>query len=308
MSKTMVMLPIVAALAKSEDILGKNRIWKAVNNSQKEFLNKFFSKRDEIANFSEDELKSWVSLVASELNEILVKEGFDIKLEDFKEGEFGVVSILDVLVEWLKEGMKTRILFDNKEYPAVRLNRYAEIDSASTELASVYTPNFLDYTLNDYLHPIASVATKSGDKVWMTVADKRLGGFKLISRIEKLRTSISKNPVKTHFDRLIFPMVDLNQKVDISWLTGMLTSFETGCKYKISQALQQTKFKMNQFGAHVKSAVAIAIRATSARLTTELMIDKPFYLWIERNGVSYPILYAYIDADDWKNPGDLKNI
>lgn len=301
MSKTMVMSPIVAALVKSEDMLGKDRVWRAVNKSQEEFLSKFFAKRGELVNFSESELRSWASLVASELNATLEKEGFDIRLDDFAEGEFGVVSILDVLTEWLKEGAKTKVLFDNKEYPAVKLDRTAKINEVSMELFSAFL-------LDEYHFPIASVVTKSGDKVWMTVADNALESFELISRIENLRKSIDEHSTKTHFSRLVFPMVDLNQKVDIGWLIGMLTASKTGLDFKVSQALQQTKFKMNQFGARVKSAVAITIRATSAIIRKDMIIDQPFYLWIEKNGISYPIMYAYIDKTDWKDPENLKNM
>lgn len=302
MSKTMVMSPIVAALVKSEDMLGKDRIWRAINKSQDEFLAKFFSKRNELVAFSENELKSWASLIASELNAILEKEGFNIKLDDFEEGEFGVVSILDILVEWLKEGMKTRVLLDDKEYPAVRLDRVAEINNVPTKLFSAFE-------LAKYPFPIASVATKSRDKVWMTIADNALESLELISRIENLRTLINKHPTKTNFGHLIFPMIDLNQKVDIGWLKGMQTFSETGKNFEVSQALQQTKFKMNQFGARVKSAVAITLRKTTSVMPIKnMVIDKPFYLWVERNGVSYPVMYAYIDTADWKDPGVLKNM
>ena len=301
MSSTMVVSPIVAALVKSEDILGKNRTWDAVNDVQQKFLKDFFSRRKELSGFPEKELKCWASWVAAELNAILKKERFDIKLEDFAEDEFGVVSILDVLAEWLKEGMKTKLFFEHQEYPAVRLSRTAEINDKPTKL-------FLGFVSDKYSFPIASVATKSGDKVWMTVANQAVEGFELVSKIENLRKLVSEHSTATHFDHLIFPMVDLDQIVDIGWLKGMQTNSDAGRHFKISQALQQTKFKMNQFGARVKSAVAIAIRATSVSISQNLLIDAPFYLWVERNGVSYPIMYAYIDANDWKDPGDLGNM
>ena len=34
-------------------------------------------------------------------------------------------------------------------------------------------------------------------------------------------------------------------------------------------------------------------------------IDKPFYLWIERPGMSIPLFTAYIDPIDWKKPDTL---
>ena len=81
----------------------------------------------------------------------------------------------------------------------------------------------------------------------------------------------------------------------------------TGDGDSISQALQQTKFKMNQFGARVKSAVAIAVSRAMSR-EVGLDIDQPFYLWIERDGVTVPVMYAYLDQEDWKDPGNLSEM
>jgi serine protease inhibitor len=103
-------------------------------------------------------------------------------------------------------------------------------------------------------------------------------------------------------------MIDLNETVDIGWLKEMLTVDEIGDSWKISQALQQTKFKMNETGAHVKSAVAIGVmRCVSFGRPPELhlVIDKPFLLWIAREGTSLPIFAAYLDEDVWKDPKNL---
>ena len=96
-----------------------------------------------------------------------------------------------------------------------------------------------------------------------------------------------------------------------SWLIGMRTTMGEGHQEAvISQALQQTKFKMNQLGARVKSAVAIGISKTSAsiEILEPIIINKPFFLWIERPGLSFPLMYAYIDEANWKNPGDLSRM
>ena len=287
MSKTIVMSPINGVLGKSEDILGKDRLWNPVNNEQYHFLTDFFSKRDHLRGFSEKEFRNWVSRIASELNEVLRREGFDIQLQDFQDGEFGIVSILDVLVEWLVRGMKTEIYVNDTEYPAVRLENTA----------------FEPYTSFGHRHPIAMLYTKSGDKVYMTIADRPYRDFGLIDRINGIRGDLRR---ASRYDYLKFPMVNLNHQVDISWLKGMWTiDANSGQRAEISQALQQVKFKMNETGARVKSAVAIGVRFVSALSNQPLVIDKPFFLWIEREGMSTPIIYAYIDQEDWKDPGNL---
>ncbi|MBI5732577.1 hypothetical protein HY967_01285 [Candidatus Jorgensenbacteria bacterium] len=287
-SSTMVVAPIIAALVKSEDILGKDRKWGAVNSLQTLFLKKYFSSKNELSKFSSQELRSWVSLMASELNEILAKEGFDIRLEDFGGGEFGVVSILDVLVEWMTKGTKASIWNNGNYYPGVRM-----------------TSDFSVFRSKYHSWPIAAVYTKSGDYVYMTVAGEESDGFNLLERIERIGSGLRED---SGYEYVEFPMIDLNHEVDIKWLRGMQTNqVDTWSLYQISQALQQTKFKMNEFGARVKSAVAIGVFLSTVAPPPPkaLIIDKPFYLWIERDGVSAPIIAARFDLDVWKDPGSL---
>lgn len=290
MSETMVISPINAALVKSEDLLGKNRSWRAVNDAQVRFLREFFSKRQELIKFSEKELRSWASRVAAELNEVLKKEGFNLRLDDFQAGGFGVVSILDVLVEWLEKGTKTNLIVKKKgNYPAVRM----EMESS---FKICFSPR--------HIVPIAVLNTKSGDQVYMTIADHPYRGFDLISRIEEIDSIYLKEGLP--YDFLVFPMVDLNHEVDISWLKSMWTWDQKGDPVEISQALQQTKFKMNETGARTKSAVALGVRYVASLQSRPFIIDKPFFLWIKRPGLSIPVMCAYIDEADWKDPGDLE--
>lgn len=301
MSKTMTVAPIMGALLKSEEILGKGRVWHGINPSQYIFLEQFFTQRAALAKFSDKELLSWVSWIAEELNKILKDEGFDIQIGDFAYDEFGVVSILDVLVEWLAPGQVDFILSGSAKYPAVKMEPRAYVDGK---------PEILFEALNSYLHPhsVAVVKTQSDDKVYMTVAEKPAADFDLTNKIDEIRDSLHEGP---DYDWLKFPMVDLNHQIDIGWLKGMWTTTtrkNIGQKAIISQALQQTKFKMNQFGARVKSAVAIGVRTVSIRIEQGFIINKPFFLWIEREGATIPVMYAYIDREDWKNPGNLSNI
>lgn len=287
-SQTATLTPIVGALVAAEEIIGKNRIWLGKSIEQTAFITDYMFKRNELSRLSTEELRTWVSFVASELNKVLAKEGFSIKLEDFGRDEFGVVAILDVLVEWLKEGETTLILAQNSNcYDAVRLEK----------------SNFRTYWSPVHEHPLAVVYTKSGDKVCMTIADKARPGFDLLARIHEINQShLSAFPV----DHIKFPMVNLDQKVNIDWLVGMSTLTHDSRRARISQALQQTKFKMNHFGARAKSAVTVGVKIRGLQRNDDLVIDKPFYLWIMREGLSIPILTAYIDYDDWKNPGTLE--
>ncbi len=299
MSKTMVLPPIDACFLKAEGVIKPSRAWQAENAFQKLYLAGLLPRREELGKFSEEELRSWVSRNADELNKVLKDEGFDIQLEKFHKDEFGVVSILDVLVEWLVAGQKTKIKCGDSQYDAVEIGQYSEVDGQNRRL-------FVACSTTKHAHPIVVLETKSGDHVYMTIADRPLSGFELIERIDVIRGSLYHPEPAT---AVIFPMIDLNQQEDISGLKGMWTTDMAGHGWTVSQALQQTKFKMNERGARVKSAVAIAITRTSVKISLQkILIDRPFFLWIGRPGVSTPLMYAYIDEKDWKNPGDLSSM
>lgn len=200
---------------------------------------------------------------------------------------------MDILLKWAQEGTPTTIKYDNQEFPAVSMAKNGFEVSQS----------------NSYGEPILKLTSKNGDIVYITIAEKSLGSFELLEFIQAL-SKVPKNEITQEYTKTTFPMVDLNHKTDISWLLGLGTyKLRNEGFYAITQALQQTKFKMNEKGARAQSAVAIAIE--KACIEPEplkiLEIDKPFYLWIERPGMNLPIFTAYIDSSDWKNPGMLSN-
>ena len=287
MSRTFVGAPIAAALVKSEDFIGPDRVWKAVNRAQELLLSTFFAARAELARFTGDELRAWASRDASELNAILEREGFAIRVPELGRDDFGVLSILDVLVDWLREGKRTEVRCDGVGYPAVRLDSFTVVSSRA------------------HANPIAVLSTRSGDRVCMTLADEERDGFDLLSAIEGIRST--QEPSSDAFDSVVFPMVDLDQQVELEWIVGMRTTGIAGRPVVIAYGAQQTKLRINVKGAHVESAAALVMRVARMQPapTRDLVIDRPFFCWIERDGVSAPILAAYIDQADWKDPGDL---
>lgn len=303
MSHTMVPMNIVNALVKAEDILGEGRVWGAQNPLQSQFLAQFFSERGALKCFTSDELRAWTDTVAENLNSILAKEGFNIRLDEFGEGEFGVVSVLDILVEWVKEGAQgTLRSLDGKSYPAACFGEpVRHLDGGKSVL--VYEAFALDGASSDVA--LVRMHTKSGDTVSLIRADAEEEGFALIQKIDSLR---GRSLREIYPDTLTFPMLRYDAQKTLDWLVGMGTSARDSRTYVISQALQQTKFKMNHLGARLKDAVALSMRCTSFRKRIHLIFDQPFYLWIERPGLPVPILYAYFDQEDWADPGDLATI
>jgi hypothetical protein len=296
-SKTSCTLPIVTAVYNAVEYLGKTNGWISDNDQQKLFLADTYTDKIIKEATSLSEIQTRVSEVAAELNDWMKSRGFTIKLQDFNKdrGEFGCVSIMDVLVEWVEPGTKSHVYFNgdrSQEYPGVCVK-----GDNSSILSSKKHP-----------HPIAQLETKTGDHVYMTIAETELEGLKLTAKVQDIAANLIPS---REYEGVVFPMVDLNQEVDIGWLLGMKTQVIDGPKkdewWKISQALQQTKFKMNEIGARAESAVAVGMmRGLAARSTPPMLrIEKPFLCWISRPGLSAPFFAGFLTQDSWKDPKSL---
>lgn len=288
-SKTIVTYPIVAALVKAEDILGKNRVWTPKNGMQSRFLADFFRMcRHESLGIPE--ITSIASWSADEINTFLRQRGFDIQLQPFDASTFGFASVLDLLVEWLGKGKKTRVkcVLDQQWYDAARLKNGVQYLRSSI-----------------HRHPIAAIATKTRDVVYMTKIDDAPDGFDLVALAEQL-TNFSRR-VLPEFGGLVFPMVDLNQRSDVSWILNMQTYRDDRTEYSISQAVQQTILKMNEEGARAKSAFAgeVTLLAKIPKELPDMIIDAPFLVWFMRPLLSKPLFVGYIATEVWKNPGSI---
>ncbi len=289
MSTTAVTYPIVAALVKAEDMqgMGANRQWQAVNDTQTRFLQEFFRAcRDDVSRIRE--IESIASWNVEEINAFLRQRGFTIQLQPIDENTFGVASVLDLLVEWLVKGEVTTVRgVDRKDYPGVKISK----------------GGVQFYNVHGHNSPIALLETKTGDRVYLTMLDRAPNdGFDLIARAEALSRNLSSN---REFGGLVFPMVDLDQRVDIGWLLGLKTTGDDGQPARITQALQQTILKMNEVGARAKSAVAVAVMRSIEMPKPDLIINGPFLVWFERDGLAKPLFVGHITQEDWRNPGDI---
>ena len=292
MSNTTVIYPIVTALVKAEEIIGPGRAWQPANPTQALFLREFFAPcREESGSIAE--IESIASFTADDINRFLRERGFQIKLKPFlrddKWKEFGVASVLDLLVEWFKPGTETTLKRqDSQTYPAVR---------QGTAVSSFYQGAKHNY-------PIAQLKTKSSDQVYLTKLDNASTDFELQHYAQQLAGSLK--PIHD-YGGVIFPMVDLKQHVDISWLLDLATTSAQGEPVKITQALQETHLAMNEEGARAKSAVAVAVAVAAAYLPPkpDLLIDGPFLIWFQRPGLTEPLFVGYITEEDWKKPAKL---
>ena len=298
---TQVVLPILGCLQSAEEFLAKNEGWEKTkrqvnwtpaNEDQYQFLKRFLAAKA-VVNALGKNLRRKADRSVDVINAWLKENGFDIQLSpELDPRTFAVASILDVLVEWVQEGKITSIYNAKGTFPAVTLKSGDEDNMVK----------FLDRNLHPF--PIAGIRTKSGDLVRMSVLDFMPSDtFAISDKVEQLR-NVTIRERMGHCDGVIFPMIDYNRMVDIGWIKGMQTGPQDD-DYYIGQALQQTKFRMNEKGARAESAVAMKLFKHSATEDNWIHIDKPFIMWIERPGISVPLFAGVFAEDVWKKPAGL---
>jgi hypothetical protein len=290
-TQTLTMFPVLGCLKAAEEWLGKELYWNVVNDDQQEFMDLFYEKgMDGIPKLGE-ELRRKAAPDIDTINNWLAENGFEVKLTvDPGAGGFAVASILDVLVEWMKKGSRRKITNELGTFDGVKLKQ----DQGVTILQNAAVHN----------HPVARIATKSGDKVYMTpldgLPDER---FAIESRIRSIMLGLNHQDYR--YEGVVFPMVNYDRQPDISFLHGLNTP-TVAPGYYVTQAVQQTKFRMNEVGARVESAAAMTMRRKITNVKEPLVIDQPFLLWIVRDGIDMPLFGGVFAEDVWEDPKTLE--
>lgn len=279
MSKTLALHPRYSALKKAYEYLATDK-WIPINEGQESFLEPLKGITEDLKHI--DEIKSLVSTDAAELNKMLEEENFSIRFQPFNQNEFGVVSILNALFKWLEIGEEKSIIVDNVSYSAFSLNNFNCHNVNGQIIFRLKTQNMKD---------TVCIAIPNNEKI------AEQSGYGWASNI--IINLFNKRERKIlEYDSIYIPMVDLRCNEDISFLVGMKTGL-----YTITQALQESILKMNEFGARVKSAVSLECLGGCFDDSKKIyVVDKPFYFWVERKDVKIPIFMAYVTKNDWKKP------
>jgi hypothetical protein len=229
---------------------------------------------------------------------------FAMENKQESEKNSDIASILNIALEWEHEGTKTTFNEScleyedgtsinvplDKEFPAVKFSKEEGQNFKVYKVTTAGTP------LSNNHNKILEIKAKNGDWVYMMVdwfmygSGWGMGGFNpfksfyLLNAITMWQASVISENEITDYDEAIFPMVNIG--------------------YEVVQALQQTKFQMNEKGAKIISAAAMNIFECTAccepKPKKALKFDDSFYLWIVRPGMKTPIFAAYIDTDAWK--------
>lgn len=284
---TSVLYPIVSALVSAEEELGPQRAWLAQNDAQHQFLELVHGpSRNEVNGIPE--LESLASQNIEAVNNFLRERGFTITLRPTGQaGDIGVASVLKLTLEWLLsgKGVELQAKGTTNVYPGVRLQ-----EDAVEFFESPY-----------HLHPIVQIFTRSGDEVFLTKVSGTVSESFLRAIAGHVLSELKSS--KERYDGVIFPMIDLDMQPDISWLCGLSTVGKDGVPAVISQAIQQTKFCMDEVGAKVESAVAMMVsRGIIIDAPQPYVINQPFLAIVKRPSLKQPIFIGYLDTDCWKKP------
>lgn len=281
-------------------------------NPQQEKLFELLEKyRDQLATVTG--VESLASNLYQELNDFLKAHKFDPMVQPFDPTQgFGVVSILDKLVQWLHgAGTKVQIRTQQGDRPGFALPK---------EGVNVYNVGGASDVSDTHL---LEVLTKSGDTLWLYVLPKKstevFGNLDLVElpmavmaahRSIPMRESFfdSKKKVEVYAGAHI-PMIDFDVKPDLDWLLNAETTTAGGDYYYITQAVQQFKFRMDETGARVKVATVIAVMRGVSDDPRPYILDRPFYGWFTQAGIDLPMAAFYADLDSFKQPeGGLEDL
>jgi hypothetical protein len=290
MSTTVCPYPIIGAVREIDDVLGKNRVWHPAKDTkqeplQLEFLKKFYAHRAVSELQTIPELEAIASFSAESINHWLAKRGSGTRLQRLPRGSFATACMLDVSSMWRTTGEVLRL--PRMKTPGVILKQ--DVQCFTSKASPIDT--------------FARVMTSSGDIVSMAPfsAKSTMRPFDLIAMVSNL------NAKPCHdFEGVHFPMVDLTEEQDISWLQGMHTTDTAHALWYIAQSFQRTTFRMNQYGARAKSdAVVTVTRGMVHTPKPMLMIDETFLVWIQRRNLTHPLFVGYITPEAMRDPGIL---
>jgi len=207
-TSTITLLPIFSALSVAQKKYGCEGVqWKTVNEKQKTFAAAHWVHKNDIDLLQAGEICSAASYNVVEVNEFLRAHNFQIQLSAGGPKSLYVASILKIALAWHDKGEKTTLAVNNKEYPAVRF------EGRGKQPFKVY-----DAPAGENGSPILELAAKNGDMVYMMVApanQEPLREFDLLDSIAMWQQNKIESAVP--YSAVIFPMVSLDQEVDIHW-------------------------------------------------------------------------------------------
>ncbi len=231
--------------------------------------------------YPSEEIKAFISENPEELNTILKEHGFDIQLDTTRPFDLGVVTIMDLIGEWLEQAKPKTVTYGDTEYDAALIKKGASIVSTTED------------------KELLMIRTKKGLFVFIEKDKQARSGFELAEYIFKQSETVLLNEIPC--DACI-PCVNLDDQPDMTWLQGIYSN-ESGTPFIINQVLQQNRLEINLGGIHAQSATAIGIaRGISLDEKPVFTVNTPFNIWLAYTNADkkyFPLFAAHVEPDTW---------
>lgn len=295
MSVTSSSHPLMAAMVKAEQVLGSLG-WEASQGIQEIFVHEFYPTYRAFTSIPQ------ISSVASADNEVLKKfladNGMAIDVPPFAPGDFGIAALLDAMVRWEQPGDREKLSVDGVSYDAVFLDKM----------------QVRCYRLKDHPYPVFELRTSQEDlKVFITPTNEHFGvgddpGVPELVTASIMELTQGQLPWRVNRDYwgVVFPMVNITQMQNVSFIEGVKIITPQWTPYQITQATQKNRLRINEIGARAQSAVITHLQVMGAS-PAPYRITQPFLFWIIQEGCELPLFSAYITKEDWKDPGSLED-
>ncbi len=276
-SKAVCAYPVVGAVYEIQKTEGTDGTFSVNNPQQREFLERVYRMCvKDLAKLPEQLAKAGS---IEEINQFLEKHGSPLRLQP--GSDYGTAALLRLKLEWQHPGTKCQIrAADGQMY-----------EGAFVEKAQVIR-------LEGREQPVAVITATNGDKVMATVLtteELTANPLGLAIRFNGLKTEPLRE--KEAYQGVHFPKVSLAQDININWLLGLGYTGK-GRTARIDQALHFIQFQMDELGAEVKADVALGV-SRGMRGPDPLRLDRPFLVWIQREGLHAPVCAVLAAPDSW---------
>ncbi len=281
-----------ALLALEKEYLGEGRVWIPQNQEQEKVMEWMVKYRDNLDALKS--LKSKASTSAQVLNAYLKENGFDITLDDFNG--IGAVSILDMLVKWTVEA---------------QVSKMRVVTGETVPAFEIKAPGFSLWMKEGFSQPLVQFYTESKDSLWLMMEAEEFDSVDMVDFAMRVTLASNVVPLEDYLrvDTVVLPKVDFDVQPDIGFMGGLSTVDKNGADWFIAQAKQQFKFRMNEHGARVKVATAMAAMRGVVIPPAKLSFNRNFYGWFTQAGNWLPLAVFHSYPDSWKEPtGNLEEL
>lgn len=249
--------------------------WETTNGNQEVFLFNYAESEKDIGKLR-SYLDGKIAHSSSELNDWFISKNFPNMNVDIPNGGAGIGTIFDLLVDWETPGQKTPLYVYGDQN---KTHEYAGVQMTSNQ--------FKSWDLEKYDFPLFELETKQGWKVLLLETKDNIEEARL-PREASLLMKLKRTP--RDVPKLLFPAVEMEKDVDISWLKGMSV---TG--FQVDEARGQIRFHLDDKGARAQSAVALTMRGLENKYT----IKNPFLVIFWKEGLALPAFVAIATPDSW---------